>query len=91
MASQSQGFLQVITETNVQIISLQLIRLHRWENNIKMLLKEVWSKGVNWIHLTHDKDQLWAVINTVTKPWVWNGPETLAMQILLSDKGLHSL
>jgi len=42
MVSQSQGFLQVIAETNVQIISLQLILLHRWENNIKMVLKEVW-------------------------------------------------
>jgi len=54
MVSQRQGFLQAIAETYVQIISLQLILLHKWENNIKMALKEVWSKGVNWIHLTHD-------------------------------------
>ena len=47
MVSQRQGFLQAIAETYVQIISLQLILLHKWENNIKMALKEVWSKGVN--------------------------------------------
>jgi hypothetical protein len=31
----------------------------RWEDNIKVVLKEIWWEGVNWMH------QWWAVVNTV--------------------------
>jgi hypothetical protein len=30
-----------------------------------MDLKETGWEGVEWIHLTHDRDQLWALVNTV--------------------------
>jgi hypothetical protein len=37
---------------------------HRWENNIKMDLREIIS-GSNWILLPQDKVQWWAFVNTV--------------------------
>jgi len=37
----------------------------RWEENIRMDLSEIVWVGVNWIHLTQDRDQRWAVVNTV--------------------------
>jgi hypothetical protein len=38
---------------------------HRWENNIKMGLKEIGRDGVNWIHVVLDRDQQWAFVNMV--------------------------
>jgi hypothetical protein len=37
----------------------------KWENNIRMDLKEILSEDVDWIHLAHDRVQWWAVMNTV--------------------------
>jgi hypothetical protein len=37
----------------------------RWEDNIKMYLKEIGFGDVNWIHLARDRDTLWALVNTV--------------------------
>jgi hypothetical protein len=37
----------------------------RWEDNTKRNLKEVRCAGVDSIHLTQDRDQWWAVVNTV--------------------------
>jgi hypothetical protein len=34
---------------------------HRWENTIKMDLKELGYEGVNWIHLAQDR----VAVNTV--------------------------
>jgi hypothetical protein len=30
----------------------------RWEDNIKMDLREMWWDGVDWIHLVQDMDHL---------------------------------
>jgi hypothetical protein len=38
---------------------------HRWEDNIKMDLKEIGFEGVDWIHLPQDRGQWWALVNTV--------------------------
>jgi hypothetical protein len=38
---------------------------HRWEDNIRMDLKEIWWEGVDWIQLAQDRDQWRAVVNTV--------------------------
>jgi len=32
-------------------------RRHRWEDNIKMDLREIWINGVNWIKLAQDRIQ----------------------------------
>jgi hypothetical protein len=38
----------------------------RWENNIKMDLKEIrWGGMVDWISVAQDRDQLQALVNTV--------------------------
>jgi hypothetical protein len=36
---------------------------HRWEVNIKMDLKEVGYKEVDWIHLDQDRGHWWALVN----------------------------
>jgi len=37
---------------------------HRWEDNIKMDLREVGGGG-DWMELAQDRDRLWALVNTV--------------------------
>jgi hypothetical protein len=36
----------------------------RWEGNISMYLKEIRWEGMNWIHLSQDRDQH-STVNTV--------------------------
>ena len=36
---------------------------HRWEDNIKMDLREVGGGG-NWMELAQDRDRWWALVNT---------------------------
>jgi hypothetical protein len=40
-------------------------RMHRWEDNIKMDLRETRLECVDWIHLAKDRDRWWALVNTV--------------------------
>jgi hypothetical protein len=37
----------------------------RWEDNIKMGLREIGSGDVDWIHLAQDRDRWRALVNTV--------------------------
>jgi hypothetical protein len=37
----------------------------RWEDNIKMDLRELGWDGVDWIELAQDRDQWRALVNTV--------------------------
>jgi hypothetical protein len=37
----------------------------RWEDNIKMDLREVGWEDVDWMHVAQDRDQWWALVNTV--------------------------
>jgi len=39
----------------------------RWEDNIKMGLREIWIDGANWIQLAQDGVQWQAWLNTVMK------------------------
>jgi hypothetical protein len=43
---------------------------HRWEDNIKLNLREVEIDGANWIQLAWDRVQWWAFVNTVINLWV---------------------
>jgi hypothetical protein len=36
---------------------------HRWEDNIKVDVKEIGLEGIEWIHLAQDKDWKRAVMN----------------------------
>jgi hypothetical protein len=38
---------------------------HRWEDNIKMDLREIRLQGVDWIYLAYDRDQWRVLVNTV--------------------------
>jgi hypothetical protein len=42
-----------------------LCRALRREGNIRMDLREIGLEGVDWMHLAQDRDQWWAVVNTV--------------------------
>jgi hypothetical protein len=37
----------------------------RWEDGIRMDLREIGWGYVEWIQLAHDRDRWWAVVNTV--------------------------
>jgi hypothetical protein len=37
----------------------------RWEDNIKMYLKEAGCRGMDWIELAHDRDSWWALVYAV--------------------------
>jgi hypothetical protein len=37
----------------------------RWENNIKMDLREIGWDGMDWVDLSQDRDQWWALVNTI--------------------------
>jgi hypothetical protein len=38
---------------------------HRWEDNIKMELRETGREDVEWINLAQNRSQWWALMNTV--------------------------
>jgi hypothetical protein len=49
---------------------------HRWEDGIKMDLREIGWGCVEWIHLAEDRDCWRAVVNAVMNlrvlaPWSW--------------------
>jgi hypothetical protein len=45
---------------------MRRLRRHRrrWEDNIKMDLREIEWSGVDWIDLAQDRDQWWILANT---------------------------
>jgi hypothetical protein len=43
---------------------------HRWEDNIKIDLRETGWGGMDWIHLAQDRDQWRALVNMVMNIWV---------------------
>jgi ribosome biogenesis protein Nip4 len=42
----------------------------RWEDNIKMDLREIGFGDVDWIHWAQDRDRWRALVNTVMNLWV---------------------
>jgi hypothetical protein len=42
----------------------------RWEDNIKMDIREIVFGDVDWIHLAQDRDRWRALVNTVMNFWV---------------------
>jgi hypothetical protein len=37
----------------------------RWEDNMKMVLREIGFRDVDWIHWAQDRDRWWVLVNTV--------------------------
>jgi len=48
------------------------LRKHRrrWEDNIKIDLREVGYGGVDWIELAQDRDRWRALVNAVMNLWI---------------------
>jgi hypothetical protein len=42
---------------------------HRWENDIRMDVREIGLEGVDWFHLAQGRDQWQALVNTVMNLW----------------------
>jgi len=42
----------------------------RWEDNIRINLREIGWEGVDWMHLAQDKDQWQDLVCTVVNLWV---------------------
>jgi hypothetical protein len=42
----------------------------RWDDGIRMDLKETGCGSIEWIQLAQDRDRRWALVNTVMKPRV---------------------
>jgi hypothetical protein len=43
---------------------------YRWEDNIKIESREIGWGGMDWNHLVQDRDEWWALVNTVINLWV---------------------
>jgi len=41
-----------------------------WKDNIKMDLKKMKCKGIDWIHLAQNRMQWWTVMNKGMNHWV---------------------
>jgi hypothetical protein len=41
-----------------------------WEDNIKIDLKVIGWSGMNWIHVAHNRDLWWGLVNMVMNLWV---------------------
>jgi hypothetical protein len=44
--------------------------MHRWEDNIRMELREIGWGAVDWMHLAEDRDLWQALVITVMNFWV---------------------
>jgi hypothetical protein len=40
------------------------------KDNIRLDPREIWWKGMNRMHMSQDRDQWWAVVNTAMNIWV---------------------
>jgi hypothetical protein len=49
---------------------MELTPRHRWEDNIRMDLREIEWEGVDWMLIAQDRDQWRAVVKTVMNPLV---------------------
>jgi hypothetical protein len=43
---------------------------HKWEDGIRMDLREIGCRGVVWVHLAEDRDCWWGLMNVVMNLWV---------------------
>jgi hypothetical protein len=53
----------------------------RWVDSTEMNLRETRWRGVNWIHLSQDRDQLGALVKQNNLPWVPLNIKKILMQL----------
>jgi hypothetical protein len=64
MAQRNCGLTSLLLEMNIYLFLFELSR--RWEDNVKMDLREIGFGDVDWIHWAQDRDRWRALVNTVT-------------------------
>jgi hypothetical protein len=47
------------------LLLLLLLLFHRKEHNFRKDLREIGWEGVDWMDLAQDRDQWWALVNTI--------------------------
>jgi hypothetical protein len=48
-----------------RLLEISTYYRRKWKDNVKMDIREIWCKGMNWIHFNQNRDQWWAVVKTV--------------------------
>jgi len=43
---------------------------HRWEDNIRIDLREIVWESEDWVHLAQGEDLWWALLNTIINLWI---------------------
>jgi len=43
---------------------------YKWEDNIRLDLREKRWEGADWMHLAQDRNQWWVLVNAVKNIWV---------------------
>jgi hypothetical protein len=66
---EGRGVYRVLVGKPLGRIPLERLR-HRWEDNVKMDLKEVGCGGKDWIKLSQDRDRWQTLVNAVMNLWV---------------------
>ena len=61
------GSLTAATVRELARYKLDLVGMHRWEDNIKMHFQEVGYEGMDWIDLAQERDGWRALVNAVMK------------------------
>jgi hypothetical protein len=65
----------------------------RWVDNFKIDLREIGWDGTDWIDLAQDRDQWWALVNTVVNLRFHKmlGSSRVAVQLAAPQEGFSSL
>jgi hypothetical protein len=59
------SFVPIAAQSSLFLCSSVFLRRRRWEDNIKVDLREIGNDGANWIQLAQDRVQWRACVNTV--------------------------
>jgi hypothetical protein len=57
---------------------------HKWEDNIKMYVKEIDWDGMDWINMVQDRDKCWHVVNMVVNLQVAQNASSVTNQGTIS-------
>ena len=57
---------------------------HKWEDNIKMYVKEIDWDVMDWINVAQDRDKWWHVVNTVVNRRVAQNAGSVTVQRTIS-------
>jgi hypothetical protein len=64
MTERKAAYRDLAKKTEGELLPLRRPK-HGWVNNIKMDLKEIGCRGLNWFRLAQDRDRLQGLMNTL--------------------------